>query len=137
RLIERDALAIHRNTARTEEIGDVLRRDGTEELAFLGRLAPLLVDESLDLRAQRFRVGLDAIGLRVLLPLDVFEILEIAGRGGQPKLLGYQEVARVAIGDVAHLAPSPDLRDVVEQDDFHGLSSPPPGTAARRRCAPA
>src|SRR5580765_3574737 len=51
RLVECDALAVHRDAARAEEIGDVLRRDRAEELAFLGRLPPLLVDQSLDLRA--------------------------------------------------------------------------------------
>src|SRR5207245_5025003 len=51
-LLECDALAVHRNTARAEEVGDVLRRDRAEELAFLGGLAALLVDQRFDLRAQ-------------------------------------------------------------------------------------
>src|SRR5258705_13244309 len=108
RLVERDALAVHRDAAGAEEIGDVLRGDRAEQLAFLGRLPALLVDERLDLRAERLRVGLDAVGLRVLLPLDVLEVLEVPGGGGERELLGDQEVARVSVGDVAALAPAPD-----------------------------
>src|SRR5205823_11576397 len=81
-------------------------------------------------------VGLDPVGLGVLLALDLLEVLEIPGGGGERELLGDQEVTRVSVGDVADLAPAPDLRDIVEQDDLHG-PSPPPGTAAGPPCAPA
>ena len=58
--------------------------------------------------------GLDGLGLalgvrlelgrlRALARLDLLDVLEIRGGGVQGQLLGQQEVARVAVGDVAEL----------------------------------
>src|SRR5262245_7001868 len=121
RLLERDAFAVHLDAARAEEIRDVLRSDRAEQLAFLGGLPALLVGECLDARAQAVGVGLHPIGLRLLLLLDVLEVLEVAGGRGQRQPLGDEVVPRIAIRDVAHFATASDLRDVVEQDDFHRL----------------
>ena len=59
-------------------------------------------------------------GLGILLLLDVVEPFEVAGRGRQRQLLGNQEVAGVAVGHIADLAPTTDLRDIVQQNHFHG-----------------
>src|SRR6266850_4004024 len=114
------AAPLDRDAVLAEEVDDILRGDGAEELALLGGLAPLLEAERLDALAQRLGVALHAIGLGVGLHLDVLEVLHVARAGAERELLGDQEVAREAVGDVAHFAPAADLGDVVEQDDFHG-----------------
>src|SRR5262250_2939176 len=93
RLVELHALALDFQTVLVEELHEVLRRDGAEELALLGGLAPLLVRERLDPVAQRLGVALDAIGLGVRLLLDVVEVLEIAGGGAERELVRNEEVA--------------------------------------------
>src|SRR6266545_2339158 len=135
RLVERDAPALDLDPGPAEEIGDVLGRDGPEELALLGRLAPLLVGEPLDALAHALRIGLDARRLGLLLALDVLQVAQVARGGGDRELLRDEVVARVAVGDVLDLAPASDLRDVVEQDDLHELTRR--RTAAARPCAPA
>src|SRR5207245_1739040 len=55
----------------------------------------------------------------VVVLLDVLEVLHVPGAGAERELLRDEEVARVTVGDVAHLAPASHLRHVVEQDDLH------------------
>src|SRR2546427_2525617 len=121
-LIELDALALDLHAVLLEEVDEVLRGDRAEELAFLRGLAPLLVHERLDPVAYGLGVALDAVGLGVRLPLDVIEVLEVARGGAQRELFRDEEVAGVAVGDVADLAAAAELLHVVEQDDFHGPS---------------
>ena len=122
RLIELHALALHAHAVLVEELDEVLRGDGAEELAFLGGLSPLLVREALDLVAQGLGVLFDPVGLGVRLLLDVIQVLEIAGGGAERELLGDEEVARVAIRNVPDLTAPAELLHVVEQDDFHRRS---------------
>src|SRR5919198_2934247 len=70
RLVELDSTPLYLDALLLQEVHDVLRGDGSEQLAFLGRLPAFLVGEALDPRSERIRVRLHAIGLRLLLGLD-------------------------------------------------------------------
>ena len=59
-------------------------------------------------RRQRLGVFLDAVGLGLLLLLDVIQVLEVPRAGAERQLLGDQEVAGISVGDVTHLAPTSD-----------------------------
>ncbi len=137
-LVQHDAAPFDRESARAEEIHEILGRDRTEELALLGGLPALLGHEGLDAGTHTLGVATDAVRLGVLLLLDVLQVLEVARAGGDGELLGQEEVAREPIGNVAHLAASTDRGDVVEQNHLHGYSLTPWSRRARwRRCAPA
>src|SRR5262245_15480913 len=127
--VERDASPLNLQPLRGEEIGDGLGRDRAEELARLGRLAMLLVRQGFDATARRIGITLDTVGLRLLLLLDVVEVLEVSGGGAECELLRNEKVARIAVRYVAHLAPAADLRHIVEQDDLHRVPNPSPRTA--------
>src|SRR5437879_6748613 len=118
-LVELDAPALDLHAVLVEEVDEILRGDRAEELAFLGRLPPLLVGEQFDPVTQSLGVALDAIGLGVRLLLDVIEVLEIARGGAERQLLRAEQVAGVAVRHVSDLAASAELLHVVEQDDFH------------------
>src|SRR5262245_13947321 len=134
RLIELNTASFDLDAAGAEKVDDVLGRHRTEELAFLGRLTSHLEHEPFDPRAQCLSIVLDAFGLGVLLGLDLSEVLEIAGGGREGQLLGNEVVPRVPIGDVADLAPTPNLGDVVEKNDLHRAASPSPRTASTTPC---
>src|SRR6266480_3716644 len=123
RLVQRHPAALHLDRVLRQEIDDVLRGHRAEELAFLRGLTPLFVDQRLDPITQGLGVRLDAAGLGVLLRLDVVEVLQIAGGGGEGELLRDQIVARVAVRDLTDIAATADLGDVVQQDDLHRGSS--------------
>ncbi len=93
-----------------EEVHEVLGRHRAEELALLGGLPALLAHQGLDPRTHALGLAADAVGLGVLLLPDVIEVLEVARGGGHGQPLGEEEVARVAIGHVAHLAASAHRR---------------------------
>ena len=119
RLVEVDPPPLDLDSLPLEEVRDVLRGDRAEELALFRGLAALLVAQRLDPPTERLGVFLDAIGLGLLLLLDVVQVLEVPRAGAQRQPLGDEKVARVAVGHVTHLAPTPDRRHVVQQDDFH------------------
>jgi hypothetical protein len=134
RLFELHAASLELDAVLVEEVDEVLRGHGAEELALLGRLAALLVSQRLDAGPHGLGLRGGALGLGVRLLLDVVQVLEVALGGAERQLLGNQEVPRITVGDVAHLAAPPDLADVLEQNDFHGVS-PSTRTAARPPCA--
>src|SRR3990172_5792803 len=123
RLLEAEAPPLPLDAVAREEVDDVRGGHGADHLALLGGLPPLLVHERLDAAAERLGIALDPRRLGVLLRLDVVEVLQIAGGGAGRELLRGQEVPRVPVGDLADLPAAPDLRDVVQQDDLHGLPS--------------
>src|SRR5262249_8158769 len=58
---------------------------------------------------------------RVVTVLLLLEALHVAFGRGIGELLGEEEVARVAVGNVYHRAPAAQVVDVVREDHFHSL----------------
>src|SRR5690242_17516290 len=81
--IQMDAAAIGANALFVQEVRDVLRRHGPEQLALFRSLTALLEGQRFDATPQQLGVGLEAIRLRLLLRLDVVEVVQIALRRAQ------------------------------------------------------
>src|SRR4029453_17091147 len=132
RLVEMNPAPLDLDPLPLEKFRDVLRGDRAEELALFRGLPALLVADGLDATAERLGVFLDAVGLRLLLLLDVIQVLEVPRAGAEREPLGNEEVARISVRHVTHLAPTSDRRHVVAQNDFHARRpTPSPRTAAR------
>src|SRR5260370_1244371 len=93
RLVEHDSPPLDLDAVLVQKLRHVLRGDGPEELALLGRLTTILVHERVDARAQRLGVRLDAARLGVLLLVYVLEVFRFTARAAQPTLLPDHVVA--------------------------------------------
>ena len=116
-------MAVDVDAAAGERIGDVLGRDRAVELAALADLDAHRQGRAGD--AGRGDLGVLALALALVLAArDVVlpGAIGAAGRG-HGELLRDEEVGRVAVGDLLHLAALADLRHVLRQDDLHALRS--------------
>jgi len=109
-LVERDAAPLDLDAVLREEAREVGAAHRAEEPALVGGLPALGEVQGLDGLGLALRVRPELRRLRVLPRLDLLDVLEVRGGGVQGELLGQQEVARVAVGNVADLTAAPQGR---------------------------
>src|SRR5690606_34164972 len=120
RPVEKNLVAIDRETAGGDDVGDIAGRDRAVQLARVASLSD--GDERLALELGGDGLSLALAGEVVGLELGAlaFEADEVVLVGAQGLALRQQEVAGVAVADghdIAHLAEAPDA---LEKDDLHG-----------------
>ena len=102
-------------------LGDVRRADGSEQLAFGAGLGLELELEVLELGGARLRRRKLFVGLRFELVALGFELRDVGGSRHRRPARGHQKISRVARFHLDPIADLPEVRDLLQQYDFHVL----------------